>query len=163
MTIAAQTLRSADLYEQDFNLWLEEQKKALGARDAAALDWDNLAEEIDGLAISEKRELRNRLKQLYHHLLKWQFQSERRCESWQTSIGEQRSHIEGILEDSPSLRRFIGESQAWSYEHARRSVAIETRSDGKVFPDQVPWPLDAMLDSSFMPGRPWSPEELIRD
>jgi Domain of unknown function DUF29 len=37
------------LYESDFALWLEEQARALKERHAAALGWDNLAEEIEGL------------------------------------------------------------------------------------------------------------------
>src|SRR5438128_176130 len=52
------------LYEQDFVLWTEAQAKAL--REAAVggntpLDWENLAEEIESLGRSERRELRSRI------------------------------------------------------------------------------------------------------
>jgi hypothetical protein len=45
----------------------------LRQRDVAGIDWDNIAEEIESLGRSDKRSLRNRLRVLILHLLKWQF------------------------------------------------------------------------------------------
>ena len=57
--------RTAELYDQDFFLWTQEQSRLL--REAAErrvnfpLDWENLAEEIESLGKSQRSELRSRL------------------------------------------------------------------------------------------------------
>jgi hypothetical protein len=50
-------MSKSSLYEQDFMAWLTQQKSALASRDVAALDWENLTEELDLMGISEKNEL----------------------------------------------------------------------------------------------------------
>ena len=44
-----------NLYDTDYNLWLEETVKQLQAKDFNAIDWENLIEEIASLGRSEKR------------------------------------------------------------------------------------------------------------
>ena len=63
-------MSKSPLYETDFMDWLTQQKLALASRDITALDWENLAEELDSIGISEKNELKNRLIILLTHLLK---------------------------------------------------------------------------------------------
>ena len=58
-------------YESDLYEWTKEQADALRRRASNALDWDNLAEEIESLGAGERREIRSRLKTLLVHLLKW--------------------------------------------------------------------------------------------
>jgi Domain of unknown function DUF29 len=64
----------AKLYEEDFVRWTEQQAAAL--RQAAGLgtnlplDWENLAEEIDGLGRSHRHELRSRIAVIIEHLIK---------------------------------------------------------------------------------------------
>ena len=79
-------MSKSSLYEQDFIAWLIQQKSALASRDVTALDWENLAEELDIMGISEKNELKNRLTVLLTHLLKWQYQSPKLTISWFTTI-----------------------------------------------------------------------------
>jgi hypothetical protein len=79
------------LYERDLALWAEEQARALAGRRAAALDWDNLAEAIDSLGRSQRREIRSRLTVLLPHLLKWALQPERREYGWQAMVMKQRT------------------------------------------------------------------------
>ncbi len=54
------------LYKQDFVAWSTEQAEALGSagRDDSnqKLDWENLAEEIEGLGISQRRELKSQIR-----------------------------------------------------------------------------------------------------
>ncbi|MDB9451308.1 DUF29 family protein [Dolichospermum circinale] len=45
-------MSKSPLYETDFMDWLTQQKLALASRDITALDWDNLAEELDAMDIS---------------------------------------------------------------------------------------------------------------
>ena len=100
---------NANLYEQDFYLWIETTAKQLKAGKFAEVDLDNLIEEIESMGRSEKRELKSRLIVLLMHLLKWQYQPEKRSESWRSTITEQRISIEALLEDSPSLQPLIAE------------------------------------------------------
>ncbi|MBV8360820.1 MAG: DUF29 domain-containing protein, partial [Deltaproteobacteria bacterium] len=67
-----------DLYERDYYTWALEQARALRARSSEALDWENLAEEVEGLARTEARELKSRLEVLLVHLLKWRYQPNKR-------------------------------------------------------------------------------------
>jgi hypothetical protein len=61
----------SDLYDTDFHEWAETQAALLRSRSANALDWDNLAEEIESLARSDEREVASRLLLICQHLLKW--------------------------------------------------------------------------------------------
>ncbi len=155
--------RSAADYEADFYAWTQDQAEKLRARRANEIDWENVGEEIESLGGSQKSEIRNRLRVLLHHLLKWEFQPDRRCHSWQSTIGEQRIHIEGLIDDSPSLKRFPGEVLDWVYERAVRFAASETRLPISTFPSACPYSIDAILDPTFMPGPPWHPDDLIGD
>ena len=59
------------LYDTDVAAWAEQQAGALRRRAANEIDWDNVAEEIEGVAASQKREVRSRLRVICEHLLKW--------------------------------------------------------------------------------------------
>ena len=58
-------------YDTDLYQWTIEQADALRRRAVNELDYDNLAEEIEGVGRSERREIRSRLEILLIHLLKW--------------------------------------------------------------------------------------------
>ena len=97
-------------YDTDILTWSERQATLLRRRAAgelvndADIDWPNVAEEIESVGRSERRELRNRMARLQQHLLKWRYQPEHRSRSWRTTITTQRREIEALLADSPSLR-----------------------------------------------------------
>ena len=61
------------LYDRDFNLWVEEMAIALRNRDIKAMDWNNLLEEIEDLGKSEKRSLESYLERLVEHILKLKY------------------------------------------------------------------------------------------
>ena len=65
-------------YEPDFSLWCLDQAALLRAGRMDGLDFENLAEELEGLARSERRALRARYVQLLLHLLTWRYQPGRR-------------------------------------------------------------------------------------
>ena len=150
----------ASSYEQDFAAWSQEQARVLRSKDPRSLDWSNLAEEIASLGGRERSEIRSRLRVLIAHLLKWQFQPERRSQSWQTTIGEQRIHIDTVIEDSPSLRDFPTSVLQSVYALALRSAAVETGLPVRTFPERLPNSIEQVLDEAFLPGRSWSPADL---
>ncbi len=65
---------TAKLYDRDFYAWANEQASLLRSGRVAEADIEHIAEEIETMGRSEKRELVNRLTVLLLHLLKWQFQ-----------------------------------------------------------------------------------------
>jgi len=83
-------MHTTDLYETDFYAWTQEQVSLLRTQQWNRLDTVNLIEEIEALGRKERQELRNRLGVLLGHLLKWQFQSNKRTNSWLGTIREQR-------------------------------------------------------------------------
>ncbi len=151
------------LYDRDFHRWLEDQAAKLRGRSHNDLDWENLAEEIESLGRSQKREVRSRLARLIQHLLKWQFQPGRRSESWRITISEQRSFIEDLLKDSPSLRNFPSEIFADVYATGRREAIDETGMLASAFPMECPYSLEQVLDRRFLPGKPIEDWAVLRD
>ncbi len=125
------------LYEQDFVQWLEGQAIALREGRLSDVDAANVAEELEGLARSDRRELRSRLKVLMKHLLKMELQPERACDSWRSTISEQSTWIDGLFETSPSLRRELAEAMERQYPRARREAADETGLSLELFPEEL--------------------------
>lgn len=149
---------SSPLYDQDFYLWTQQMVAALRNGQLDRLDLVNLAEEIEGVGKSEKRELRSRLRILLVHLLKWQFQPQKRNHSWQSTITEQRIQIQAILEDSPSFKALLAEMMAMAYQQARVKAADETQLAIATFPAACPYQLVDVLRSDFWMNLPGIPE-----
>jgi hypothetical protein len=140
----------SDLYDTDTVLWAEEQAKALRDRSANALDWDNLAEEIESLAKRDKREIRHRLAVICEHLLKWRFQPGERSGSWRGSIVEARDRIADLIKESPTLRPYPATVLNDAWPPGRRKAEADTGLAG--LPASCPWPIEAVLDHEFWPG-----------
>lgn len=140
-----------NLYETDFYAWTQEQVDLLNAHHWDQLDTPNLIEEIESLGRKERQELRNRLAVLLGHLLKWQFQSEKRSNSWLGTIQEQRIQIRLLLDDSPSLKPYLNEIFLAAYELGLALAIRETELGETVFPEQCPYNAEQTLDSKFFP------------
>lgn len=139
------------LYEQDFNLWIEQTINQLKEGNLQDLDIKNLIEEIDSMGRSDKREIYNRLKVLLMHLLKWKYQPQKRSQSWEFTIDEQRDQIKLILKDSPSLKPYFTENLADCYQDAIRKAVKETALNKNVFPPQCPFTQEQILDVDYFP------------
>ncbi|HLO88645.1 MAG TPA: DUF29 domain-containing protein [Nostocaceae cyanobacterium] len=92
------------LYETDYMQWIETTLSKLQNQDYANVDWENLIEEIADMGRSERKSLKSNLIVILLHLLKWQFQPEKRTGSWEVSIIEHRRRVQESLNDSPSLK-----------------------------------------------------------
>ncbi len=85
-------------YELDFYAWLNRQAQALRSHDSEFLDWDHLAEEIEAMGASQKRELTSPLKTLLTHLLKWNWEPDKRSLSWKNSVENARDELSDLFE-----------------------------------------------------------------
>ena len=139
-------------YETDIVAWAEEQAALLRAGKFSALDIEHIADEVEDVGKSEKRELANRMSVLLAHLLKWQFQPARQSASWRRTLREQRRAIALHLEDVPSLKAVLRQDRWFAavWADAVAKAADETGLEG--FPETCPWYVEQCLDPEFLPG-----------
>jgi hypothetical protein len=143
---------SSNLYETDFYAWTLEQSKLLQGRDFKGLDVVNLVEEIESLGKQQRQELRNRLGILIGHLLKWNYQSEKRSKSWRVTIREQRREIIRLLDENPSLKPYLGEAILYAHESGLDLVVLETPLDYQDLPKDPIYTIEQLLSPSFPDG-----------
>ena len=146
------------LYENDFVAWSKEQAEALRAEARAGsnqkLDWENLAEEIESLGISEKRELRSQIQRIIHHLLKLEHSTAAEPRrSWDESIGHARSEIELLLKDSPSLVRDVQSMITDEFARGSRKALRDLEKYGE---------LDPAVKARFR-SAPYTTEQILGD
>jgi len=142
---------SANLYEQDFYAWAQVQAGLLRARKLSEADIENIAEEIESMGKSEKRELISRLTVLLLHLLKWQYQPLLQGASWRTTIRNQRLDIADHLSDNPSLKAHISEVIIRAYRKAIGEAELETGLPESTFPNVCPWSFEQIVAGDFWP------------
>jgi Domain of unknown function DUF29 len=140
------------LHDNDFYAWSLEQAALLRAGRVGEADLATIAEEIESMGKTEKRELVGRLTVLLLHLLKWERQPAGRSHSWRLSIANARDEIRDLLDDNPSLKPVIDDVMASAYRYARRKAAIETDMSEDTFPARCPWNFVRAMDESFWPG-----------
>lgn len=131
------------LYEQDYAHWAESMAKSLQTKAFDDLDIEHLAEELLDLSKRERDRLLSSIRLILHHLLKWDYQINKRSRSWQITIERERNNIELYLEDSPSLKKFL--TQDWvekMYRNGRLNAIQETGLD---FPTECPYHIEDVL------------------
>ena len=139
------------LYDRDIIAWANEQARLLRAGQLEQLDLEHIAEEIEDVGKSEQRELANRMAVLLTHLIKWQFQPERRGGSWQRTISEQRNSIARRLRRTPSLANSLADPDWWA-DAWGDAVAMATAETGlDILPDACPWDLGEIQDPNWLP------------
>lgn len=138
-------------YEHDLMSWYEHQIALLRQRRLSDLDLDNLIAELDGSIGSLRKELGSRLEVLLMHLLKCQYQHSRLSKSWVHTLDEQRSELDKLLEESPSLKPRVEEVAAKVYPRAVRRAARDTRLELKMFPETIPFTRQQLVDEDFVP------------
>jgi Domain of unknown function DUF29 len=142
---------SNSLYDRDFYAWANEQAALLRAGKLTEADIENIAEEIESMGRSEKRELVSRLTILLQHLLKWQFQPGRHSTSWRLSIENTRLQLEDHLRDNPSLKSQLSEAVRSAYRRAVNEAVAETGFPRTAFPTECPYNYDQAMAPDFWP------------
>lgn len=135
----------------DFVLWTERQREHLRAKNFEQLDLDRLIGELDAMSGNVRRELKSRLETLTMNLLKCQFQPEPKSRAWLGAVREQRSEIERILEENPSLERHIDDYAEHVYQAAYERAGAETGIPRAAFPQNIPYTRQQLLDPYFVP------------
>lgn len=142
---------SNTLYDRDFYAWTAQQAALLRAGRLSEADIGNIAEEIESMGRSEKRELVSRLAVLLLHLLKWRHQPGHRGNSWRLTIEAQRAALLDHLADNPSLRARVEEAMRSAYRQARIEAERETGLARETFPEACPFAFDDAVRDGFWP------------
>lgn len=154
MVYPVQTQDQSILYDQDFYLWLETTAQLLKDRHFEKIDLVNLIEEIETMGRSQKRELKSRLINIIEHLLKLQYWDAAKADNgrgWRGTIIEQRSQLELLLEDSPSLRRMVEVEFEDCYLKARDQALRKYQLPDAIFPLNPPFRSEDILDFDYFP------------
>jgi hypothetical protein len=124
------------LYEQDFVLWTERQaeelRRAAGQGSNLPLDWENLAEEIETLGRSQRSEAKSLVRNIIEHLIKLAYSpAQPNWIGWESEVGLFRDQLEGVIENSPSLRPNLPEFVERETPRALRRAVTELRKHGE--------------------------------
>lgn len=136
--------------EIDFVLWLESQITLLRENRLPLLDARNLLSELEEMVIEHRHELASRLRVITMHLLKWEFQPSKRSSKWRKTLEVQRMKIEARLEESPSLGNQVDALAQREYRRAVRLAVLDTGLPANVFPAELPYTRDQLLDPDFV-------------
>ncbi|MGD0188428.1 MAG: DUF29 domain-containing protein [Roseiarcus sp.] len=140
-------------YDKDVILWSQDQARLLRAGRFSELDIERLADEIEDVGRSEKRELANRMAVLLAHLLKWRSQPQNRTNSWRATISDQRKRIALAIKETPSLKAVM-RAPDWREDvwlDARTQARKETGLADVDLPESCPWSMDQACDQEFWP------------
>jgi hypothetical protein len=149
MTSNLINLISTNLYEIDYHQWLEHNLKLLQNKEFDQIDLENIIEELASLGRSEKSALRNNLTILLMHLLKWDYQPQKRTNSWRYTIIEHRRRILNLFKDAPSLKNFFSEILTETYQDAVVDASAETHLPINYFPSEIPYDIEELFDRNL--------------
>jgi hypothetical protein len=136
-------------YEQDPYAWSLEQSELLKAGRLDEIDAENIREEILDVGRNEYDELESALRVLLAHMLKWNYQPEKRSRSWEATIAIQRRHALRQVEENPSLKSRLEEALREGYSDARLLASGETDMDLQEFPEACPYSWDDIMSRPF--------------
>ncbi|NJO54970.1 MAG: DUF29 domain-containing protein [Bacteroidales bacterium] len=132
-------------YDDDAYGWAFEQAALLRAGRWSDLDIEHLADEIESVGRTEADKLESALRLVLMHLLKWDYQPEKRTRSWTITIANQRDRATKFLQENRSLKPRLGDIIADAYRLARREASGETDLDLSIFPETCPWSFDDIM------------------
>ena len=83
------------------------------------------------------------------HMLKWDYQPQRRGRSWMLSIRGQCLDLDDVLTDNPGLKPRIPEATERAYRKARVEAAKETGLHEETFPEECPYAWNDIVEREF--------------
>jgi hypothetical protein len=140
-----------NLYETDFNLWVQETVNLLRKGDFIDLDIENLAEEIEDIGNNRKDALESNLIRVLQHLLKWKYQPQKRTNSWKASITEHALRLNKSFKKSHSLKPYFDQVFDECYHDARLIASQETDIDLLLFSEVCPFNKNDVLNPQYLP------------
>jgi len=143
-------------YERDFYTWSQEQAAFLRQGRLDLLDLENLAEEVESMGKSERREFVSRLSVIICHLLKLQVQVDRASaneKSWKVSVRTQRAAVAKLLNNNPGLKNpaILADALDSGWSEGLDLAIRETGLDADLFPTEIIFSLAQVLDDAFWP------------
>ena len=141
--------RQSPGYAEDYAAWLGHQVDLMKAGRWAELDSAQLIDEVEDLGKSEFSAFVSAIEIVLVHMLKWEFQPERRTRSWAASIVEHRRRLSQALDDSPSFKARRDDAVARAYHVATARAAAETNLPLSVFPANNPFDWDAITSREY--------------
>ncbi len=135
------------LYDTDFCLWIDHNVSLLRQGNLQDIDVENIAEELDSMSRSDKRELLSRLTVLIMHLLKWEYQVDKRSKSWTSTIKVQRLGIKKLIKNSPSLKYNIEAVVIEAFDDAKYLFEDETEIDKNTLPITCPYTFEELMNT----------------
>ncbi|CAN5189379.1 DUF29 domain-containing protein [soil metagenome] len=133
----------------DLYAWAQRQAALLRAGRLDELDLDRIAEEIDDVGNEIYERLESALTVLLMHMLKWDFQPERRSRSWEATIREQRKRVSRLLRENPSLKSKLAEARESAYGYGRDRASGETNIAVERFPETSQYNWQDLMEREF--------------
>ena len=160
---------TAELYRRDLYSWSLEQACALRERRLVALDFENLADEVENLAKSEVRELTSYAARILEHFCKfvhWAWLRQGNERIWRAEVDAYRGRAARTLRGSPGLKAILGQILEDAWDDARwelvKEAAKSATSDAhftsiaglgkQAYPAVCPWTFDQVMDENFWPN-----------
>lgn len=146
------------LYDEDFVAWSRQQAKAL--RQAARpgsnqnLDWENLAEEIEGLGISQRSAVGSHIMRIIQHLAKLDYSPAAEPRNgWRRSVRLARIKVEQRLDENPSLRSEVSQIIQDEMRRGLEYAIADLEEHGEI--DEV--------DANALRRTRYTPEQILGD
>ena len=153
-------LAAPTLHNQDYYLWLEttlqQLQEIIEVQELTfipSLDWEHLAEEIEGLAIEQRRKGCSYLRQLFIHLLLYRYWESERAycgNGWKVEIRNFRDELEFLLQ-SKTLENYLLQQFDGLYQKARKIAIDKTDLPPNTFPLECPFTIDQVFNPDFLP------------
>ena len=144
----------AGIYEADFHAWSVQQTQALRQRDLEALDWENVAEEIESLGREQGNAWVSLCGRVIEHMLKIEHcEGDEHLAHWRAEIQQWRVQMARKLKANPSLTGRYREIFDLAWEQGRHDAVLTMTGwaglqDGSKAEREYTRAVDAMLPSA---------------